>query len=193
MRLHALLSIASLTALLACEETPAPVTPPQPEPPGSAAATATPAAPAPAAPRADASLLPRKLLFGNPDRLPPRISPDGKRILFIAPDEGVLNVWVGPADDPKAAKPVTHERARPIRRAFWGQTSEHVVYANDKGGDENFHVFAVDLKAGTQRDLTPFEGVRSDIADFFDKKPTLVFAVMNKRDKKHMDPVLIDI
>lgn len=99
MRLRALLPIASLIALFACEETPPPVAPPQPEPPPPATAPAP--APAPAPPRADTSLLPRKLLFGNPDRLPPRLSPDGKRILFIAPDEGVLDVWVGPADDPK--------------------------------------------------------------------------------------------
>jgi dipeptidyl aminopeptidase/acylaminoacyl peptidase len=194
MRLRHLISIASLTALFACEETPAPVAPPQPEAPPPATATASAqAAPAPAPPRADATLLPRKLLFGNPDRLPPRLSPDGKRILFIAPDEGVLNVWVGPADDPKAAKPITKERTRPIRMAHWAETSEHVLFTNDKGGDENFHIFAVDVKTGEQKDLTPFDGVRADIGDFFDKKPTVVFALMNKRDKKHMDPVLIDI
>lgn len=191
MRLRTLVSAVSLTTLLACEETPPPAAPPQPEPPPPTTATAEAAAPAP--PRADANVLARKLLFGNPDRLPPRISPDGKRVLFVAPDEGVLNVWVGPADDPSAAKPVTKERARPIRQAFWAETSEHVIYVNDKGGDENFHVFAVDLKKGTQKDLTPFDGVRANVVELFDKKPKLVHAMMNKRDKKHMDPVLIDL
>lgn len=193
MRLRHLLPIASLTVLLACEETPAPVPPPQPEAPPATATGSAQAAPAPAPPRADANLLPRKVLFGNPDHLPPKISPDGKRILFIAPDQGVLNVWVGPADDPKAAKPVTKERTRPIRTAIWAETSEHVIFENDKGGDENFHIFVVDLKSGEQKELTPFDGVRADIGDTFDKKPTLLFAMMNKRDKKHMDPVLIDL
>ena len=188
MRARSLILLLSLSALVACTETPEPVSP-QLTPLPTATATAT--APAPAAPpRADAKLLPRKLLFGNPDRLPPRLSPDGKRILFIAPDEGVLNVWVGPAADPKAARPVTHERTRPIRSAFWAETGEHVLYGNDKGGDENFHVFAVDLRKGTQKDLTPFDGVRAEIAEVFDKHPTSVLALMNKRDKKPMDPVL---
>jgi dipeptidyl aminopeptidase/acylaminoacyl peptidase len=150
-------------------------------------------APAPLPPHADATLLPRKLLFGNPDRLPPRLSPDGKRILFIAPDQGVLNVWVSPADDPKAAKVVTHERTRPIRDAHWAENGKQVLYANDKGGDENFHVFAVDVESGQEKDLTPFEGVRADLQDTFDKKPDLVYVTMNRRDKKHMDPVLVDL
>ena len=122
-----------------------------------------------------------------------RLSPNGKRILFIAPDEGVLNAWVAPANDPKAAMPVTHERTRPIREVHWGQTSEHILYANDKGGDENFHVFVVDLRTNEEKDLTPFEGVRVDIVNSFEKRPTALFALMNKRDKKAMDPVLIDI
>src|SRR5690349_21804234 len=112
MRAQNLILTASLCALLAaCEETPQPVAPPPPPPEPPAPVTAAVTAPAPPPPpRADATLLPRKLLFGNPDRLPPRLSPDGKRVLFIAPDQGVLNVWVGPADDIKAAKVVTHER-----------------------------------------------------------------------------------
>jgi dipeptidyl aminopeptidase/acylaminoacyl peptidase len=196
MRAHVLFAFASLCALAACEETPAPLAPPPPSaapaPPPKAAEAAPLAAPAPP-PRADASLVPRKLLFGNPDRRPPHLSPDGKRVLFIAPDQGVLNVWVGPADDIKAARVVTHERTRPIREAIWAETGEHVLYSNDKGGDENFHVFVVDLKTGQDRDLTPFEGVRANIVDTFDQRPLLVFAQMNKRDKSHMDPVLIDV
>jgi dipeptidyl aminopeptidase/acylaminoacyl peptidase len=192
MRARSLLLLLSLSALLACEETPGPVSPQlTPLPTATAVAPAVPPPNAP--PRADAHLLPRKLLFGNPDRLPPRISPDGKRILFVAPDEGVLNVWVGPAGDVRAAKPVTHERTRPIREAIWAETSEHVLYTNDKGGDENFHIFVVDLKKGDQKDLTPFDGVRAEMADTFEKRPALLYGLMNRRDKKAMDPVLIDI
>jgi dipeptidyl aminopeptidase/acylaminoacyl peptidase len=188
------LGLALFMALgLGCEETPAPVAPPPPAPPPAETAPAPPVPAPPPPPHADASLLPRKLLFGNPDRLPPKLSPDGKRILFIAPDGGVLNVWVGPADDPKAAKVVTHERARPIRDAHWAETGAHVIYANDKGGDENFHLFVVDLATGQERDLTPFDGMRAEFGQTFDAHPAVIFALMNKRDKQHMDPVLIDI
>src|SRR2546423_12941320 len=57
-------------------------------------------------------LIPRKLLFGNPDKAGTKISPDGKLISFLAPVDGVLNVWVGPIDDPAAAKPVTNDKKR---------------------------------------------------------------------------------
>src|ERR1051326_3195422 len=40
-------------------------------------------------------LVPREVLFGNPDKVQPRISPDGRRLAYIAPRDGVLNVWVG--------------------------------------------------------------------------------------------------
>ncbi len=123
----------------------------------------------------------------------PRLSPNGKQLLFIAPDQGVMNVWVAPSDDPKSAKAITHERTRPIRFATWAKTNEQVLYTNDKGGDENFHIFAVDLKSGQEKDLTPFEGVRAEVSDTFIAHPTWVLATMNKRDKKFMDPVVIDV
>ena len=185
----------SLGTLAACGS-PQPVAPNPPAPPPAPVAATPPAPPAPppaAAPQADPKLLPRKLLFGNPDHLMPSLSPNGNQIAFIAPDNGVLNVWVAPADDIKAAKVVTHERTRPIRFFLWAYTNEHIVYANDKAGDENFHIFAVDLKAGKEEDLTPFEGVRAQLLDRYDNKPTVLMAEMNKRDKRFMDPVLIDI
>src|SRR5687767_13090190 len=100
----------SLVALAACGS-PQPVAPALPPPPSTrsvaAEPQAAPTAPSVAAPRADASLLPRKLLFGNPDHVLPSLSPNGNQIAFIAPDNGVLNIWVGPADDVKSAKVVT--------------------------------------------------------------------------------------
>ncbi|WP_394836781.1 S9 family peptidase [Pendulispora rubella] len=178
--------------LIACGDS----APPPAAPTSAAVANAaptTPAPPAPSPPHADGTLIARKVLFGNPDHAAPRVSPDGRRILFIAPDQGVLNAWVAPASDPTAAKVVTHERTRPVREVRWAETSEHVLYQNDKGGDENFHVFVVDLKTGQEKDLTPYDGVRTDLQDTFDKHPTTLFVQMNKRDKNWMDPALIDI
>ncbi|WP_394847121.1 S9 family peptidase [Pendulispora brunnea] len=180
------------SALVACGDSAPP--PAAPSAVVASAAPATPPAPpAPPPPHADGTLIARKVLFGNPDHAAPRVSPDGKRVLFIAPDQGVLNAWVAPASDPTAAKVVTHERTRPVREVRWAETSEHVLYQNDKNGDENFHVFVVDLKTGQEKDLTPYEGVRTDLQDTFDKHPTTLFVQMNKRDKKWMDPALIDI
>jgi dipeptidyl aminopeptidase/acylaminoacyl peptidase len=182
--------------LTACQNTAPPQTPvpavvsTAPAPPSSAAA---PPPPSVAPPRADPGLLRRKVLFGNSDHSSPTLSPNGKKLAFLAPDDGVMNVWVGPADDPKAAKVVTHERTRPIRDVRWAFTGEHVVYTNDKGGDENFHIFSVDLKSTETKDLTPFEGVRADLLATFETHPTLLHAQMNKRDKKYMDPIVLDV
>src|SRR5690606_10977329 len=77
-------------------------------------------------------LLERKLLFGNPDKASPQLSPDGKQLAFLAPVDGVLNVWVGPVDDPGAAKPVTQDKGRGIRSYFWAYTSEDLLYIQDQ-------------------------------------------------------------
>ena len=192
MRRSLALAIACF-GLIACGDAAPPPAAPSVATGAPSAAPAVPAPPAPAPPNVDGTLVPRKVLFGNADHAAPRVSPDGRRILFIAPDQGVLNAWVAPASDPTAAKVVTHERTRPVREVRWAETSEHVLYQNDKGGDENFHVFVVDLKTGQEKDLSPYEGVRTDLQDTFDKHPTTVFVQMNKRDKKWMDPALIDI
>ena len=78
-------------------------------------------------------VIPREVLFGNPDRASPRLSPDGASISYLAPVDGVLNIWVGPEADPAAARPVTDDRERGIRIYFWAYTSRHVLYLQDKG------------------------------------------------------------
>src|SRR3954468_7308024 len=83
-------------------------------------------------------LLPRKLLFGNPDKAGAKISPDGKHISYLAPVKGVLNVWVAPVDDLASARPITHDTKRGIRGYFWSYSGKHVLYAQDVGGDEDF-------------------------------------------------------
>ncbi|WP_437285739.1 alpha/beta fold hydrolase [Sorangium sp. So ce406] len=192
------LFLLPLAAPLACGGAPAPApAPPQeaaaPPPPAAAPAAAAPAAPAKEAPRADPSLMPRRLLFGNPDRMSPKISPDGQRLGFLAPSEGVLNVWVGPAQDPKAAQPVTKEKSRGIRTFLFPYASDHVLYRQDKGGDENWHIYAVELKTGQIKDLTPFEGIAAQIEGVSQKIPNEVLIGMNDRDKKHHDLYRVDI
>src|SRR3954471_23216851 len=72
-------------------------------------------------------LIPRKLIFGNPDRAGVQISPDGKYVSFLAPRDGVMNVYVAPADDPSQAKPITNDRTRGIPNCFWAYDSKHVL------------------------------------------------------------------
>ena len=109
-------------------------------------------------------LIPRSVLFGNPVNTSPRISPDGKRMAYIAPVDNVLNVWVGTvgAND---AQPVTKDTERGIRSYFWAADNKHILYIQDFGGNENFRLYATDLDTHETRDLTPFEDVLVEIIE----------------------------
>jgi len=126
-------------------------------------------------------LIPRTVLFGNPDKAAARLSPDGTKLSFLAPVDGVLNVWVGPVDDPAAAKPVTEDRKRGIRIYLWTYTPDHLVYLQDKDGDENWHVYVVDLEKGETRDLTPLGGVRAEIKRVSHRHPEEILLALNDR------------
>jgi dipeptidyl aminopeptidase/acylaminoacyl peptidase len=149
------------------------------------------AAPAPAA--AEAKLVPRELLFGNPERTAPTISPDGTRMAWLAPDKaGVLQVWVQTVgkDDARA---VTADARRPVRRYEWAEDDRTLLYAQDAGGDENFHVYGVDLESGNVRDLTPWQGVRADIQGVERARPNELLVTMNLRKREVFDVWRIDL
>jgi dipeptidyl aminopeptidase/acylaminoacyl peptidase len=135
-----------------------------------------------------AELIPREVLFGNPDKITVRLSPDGTRISYLASVYGVLNVWVGPADDPDSAKPVTNDTDRGIRIYFWAYTNEHILYLQDQAGDENWRVYSVNLETGQTTDLTPLEGVQARIQAVSQKFPEEILISLNDRD-----PTLHDI
>ena len=137
-------------------------------------------------------LIPRAVLFGNPEKVNPRISPDGKRLAYIAPHDGVLNVWVGEVgtDDFKV---VTDDRDRGIRGFFWGQDDVHLLYVQDKGGDENWRVYDVNLDTGDIRDLTPFENVQAQIVDVDKRHPHTVLIGLNKDNPQLHDVYRLDL
>jgi dipeptidyl aminopeptidase/acylaminoacyl peptidase len=142
-----------------------------------------------AAALAQSPLIPRDLLLGNPERTAARISPDGKQLSWLAPDpKGVLQVWVkNVGAEDKDALAVTHDPRRPVRRYEWAEDSTHVLYWQDAAGDENFHLFAVDLLTSNIRDLTPFEGVRASTWETRGKCPDTVLVSLNLRDRKSFD------
>ena len=186
------LRIAWLLALTVGCGTAAP--PPPPAPPAPPASVSTPpASPQPAPPRADTSLIPRNVLFGDPDRVRARLSPDGKHLSFIAPYEGVLNIWIAPTIQPEQAKPLTKETARDISRYHWTYTNHHIVFAKDKAGDENWHLVAVNVDNGEQQALTPAEGVASRILHVSPKHPKQLLVGLNDRDPKWHDVYRVDI
>jgi hypothetical protein len=115
--------------------------------------------PHPMAPSASMSLIPRRVLFGDPERSLARISPDGRRIAFLAAVDGVLNVWVGPIDDPGAARPLTRADDRNLGPwLVWLHNNRHIVYFRERGGDENWQAHRVDVDTGATIALTPPPG-----------------------------------
>ena len=140
-----------------------------------------------------APLIPRKALFGNPDKIMARLSHDGTRISYLAPVNAVLNVWVGPVDDPEAAEPVTNDKKRGIRTYSWAYSNKHIVYAQDKEGDENWHIYSVDLTTGQTKDLTPLEGVQARIEGTSHKFPTELILGLNDRNPELHDLYRVNI
>ena len=139
-------------------------------------------------------LVPREVLFGNPEKIQPRISPDGKRLAYIAPVDGVLNVWVGDvgaADD--GFKPVTKDTDRGIRAFFWGQDNARILYLQDAGGDENWRLYDTELASGTTRDLTPFEGVQAQLIAEEKEFPTELLVGLNKENPQLHDVYHLDV
>ena len=138
-------------------------------------------------------LISRDILFGNPERTAPRLSPDGQRLAWIAPDKkNVLQVWVktvGKDDD----KMVTADKKRGIRRFFWAENSGTLLYIQDNDGDENFHVFGVDLASGNVRDYTPFQGIRANITALEPAVPNEALVEMNLRNRELFDVHRLDL
>src|SRR5262245_26581476 len=132
-------------------------------------------------------LIPRSVLFGNPVKSSPQISPDGKLLAYIAPDDkNVLQVWVrtiGKNDDRK----LTTDKKRGIRTFFWTYAPDQLVYLQDNDGDENYHLYDVNLKTNTVRDLTPHPGVRAQMVDVDPKHPQEILVGLNLNDRSKFD------
>jgi dipeptidyl aminopeptidase/acylaminoacyl peptidase len=128
-------------------------------------------------------LISRDILFGNPEKTSPKLSPDGKRLAWIAPDaKNVLQVWirtVGKDDD----KAVTADKKRGIRQYLWAEDNKTLLYLQDADGDENWHIYGVDLASGSVRDYTAFQGVAARLTATDVNFPDEILVSLNVRDK----------
>jgi len=143
-------------------------------------------------------LIPRKVLFGNPERVSPRLSPDGTRLAWIAPSGGVLNVWLAPVSprsgvDWSQAVVVTDDTDRGIRTFAWAHDNKHLLYLQDVGGDENWRLYDVDLATMRHRDLTPFDGVQTQIVAMERDFPAEVLIGLNKDNPQLHDVYRLDL
>ncbi|WBY17854.1 S9 family peptidase [Erythrobacteraceae bacterium WH01K] len=140
-----------------------------------------------------APLIPRDVLFGNPTRAGGQISPDGQWLGWLAPQDGVLNVWIAPADDPDDARVLTKATDRPIRQYFFAPDSRSILYVQDKGGDENFLMYGVNIETGSETTLTDFENTRVQIVGASDRYKDKVLVGLNNRDPRFHDVHLLDL
>jgi len=138
-------------------------------------------------------LIPRAVLFGNPVRAQARLSPDGHFISFLAPKDGVLNVWLAPFGKLGEAKPITNDHKRGIRQHAWAEDSRHILFLQDEGGDENWRVYSVDVESGRQVDLTPLEKVHAEIVGLSHQKPDVALISLNDRNPEWHDLYEIDV
>ncbi len=137
-------------------------------------------------------LIPREVLFGNPSKASPQVSPDGKTIAYLAPVNNVLNVWVKTigADDDRA---ITNDTYRGIRLFFWIGDSQHILFGQDVGGDENFHLYATHVQTRETRDLTPFENITAYPIHADNRLTTELLIALNKDDPRAHDAYRLNI
>jgi dipeptidyl aminopeptidase/acylaminoacyl peptidase len=138
-------------------------------------------------------LIERRRLFGNPSRTGAHVSPDGRWLSWLAPRDGVMNVWTARVGAPNASQPVTNERVRPIRAYFWSPDSAQLLFINDQGGDENFKLYGVAPTGGETRTLTPFDKTQTQILKVSRSVPDRILLGLNNRDSRWHDVHSLDL
>lgn len=141
----------------------------------------------------DTPLILRSALFGNPVKFGALLSPDGKWVSWIAPVNGLLNVWVAPSDKPEVGKAITASTDHPISTHFWSSDSNQILFIKDNGGDENFHLYGVDIITGKQQDYTPFANVSIKVIGVSSKRQNELLVGINDRDPRWHDVYLLNI
>ena len=132
-------------------------------------------------------LVDRRIFFDNPDYSLVRISPDGRRLAWLAPIGSVRNLWVAPLDDPAAARPLTRVTDRSLGYIQWAHTNRHIVFFQERDGDENWRASSVDIESGEIAPLTPEHGVRSFIQETDRRFPEEILLRHNQRDRGRFD------
>lgn len=132
-------------------------------------------------------IIPRKVLFGNPDKARVSLTHDGKYILYIAPKDGVLNIWLAPSDDISKAEAITHDKGRGIWSYAKAYNNKNILYTQDFNGDENDRIYSYNIATKETKLLTPERGVKAGIAGVSYKKPNEILIYLNERNPEYFD------
>ncbi|MDD3642525.1 MAG: S9 family peptidase [Candidatus Krumholzibacteria bacterium] len=141
-------------------------------------------------------IIDREIFFGDPEIAGAQISPDGSYISFLKDYRGKLNIWVKGIDEPfDEARPLSADTVRNVRGYGWSEDGRYIVYVQDKGGDENFHLYVIDPAGAVEpatgvpaaRDLSPIDGIRAIPYAFPEKTPDIIYLGLNDRDERYHD------
>lgn len=138
-------------------------------------------------------LIPRTVLFDNPEKINVSISPDGTKLAYLAPDKNnVLNIWVKSIDKNDDTC-ISKATGRGIFSYWWAFDMRSIFYAYDKDGKENTHIYAIDLATGASKNLTPYDDVMVDVIAYHHEHPTRMLVQMNKDDRRFFDVYELDL
>lgn len=141
-------------------------------------------------------LIPRTALFGSEMRSFARLSPDGRHIAFIAPSEGVPNIWLGSMDDLPTARPVTGDKRHGVNAFFWAFDSRHLLFFQDEDGNGVYRLYSVDIETRKQLDLVPLENATVSIRgeDWFSpERPGTVLVMIGDGNSHRADLYEVDV
>ena len=143
------------------------------------------------------SLISRKALFGNPQKMDVQISNDGESVAYLAPlilgdERSKLNIWmrsIDHADD----RPLTHETSRAIHSFFWSNDSTEILYLQDTQGDENYRLFGITVATNETRCYTPFDNVQVRVVSHPNEETSVILLEINKNDPTVHDLYSLDL
>ena len=138
-----------------------------------------------------AKQIPLEDFFKNPEKSSYQISPDGSFYSFMAPYKNRMNIFIQKISDSSATQ-LTFEEARDIAGYFW-PNNEQIVFLKDEGGDENFHLFGVNIDGSNSVSFTDFDGVRAQIIDDLPDQKDFVVIGLNKRNNQVFDPYRLNL
>jgi dipeptidyl aminopeptidase/acylaminoacyl peptidase len=130
-------------------------------------------------------LISRKVLFGNPEKAAFRVSPDGRYISYLAPEnpndeKSVLNIWVQPIDRKEPARQLTAYTDRSIMGYFWSYNSSEIFFVKDSQGDENWRLYGINISTKETSCYTPFEKVQTRFIPHYNEDSPFILLSLNK-------------
>ena len=141
----------------------------------------------------DTELIPRRVLYGHSERNFAKVSRDGERLAFLAPVNGVMNIWVSPLCKVDEARPVTRDSDRGISFYIWPYKPDYILYLQDVAGDENWHLYSTHLDTLETRDLTPYEDIHARVLTLSPRFPDDLLLEINSRDSRFHDVYRVNI